>query len=87
MKLQKSPSFRKVAIPWYDSAPFCLTISTFAAFVFYFSLAGIGIVLENPAYSRHCWVPATLVLLSGIVLVTNLFRLLSRIVNRPEEEP
>lgn len=87
MKLQKNPSFRKVATPWHDSAPFSLTISIFAALIFYFSLVGVRVALENAEYQRHCWVPVTLVLLSGIILVINLFRILSRMVNRTTEGP
>jgi len=87
MKPQKSRSFRKVASSWHDAVPFSFMISVFAAFIFYFSLEGISVALENPAYQSHCWVPVTLSSLSGILLSTNLFRLLSRMVNRPAEGP
>lgn len=87
MKLQKNPSFRRVATPYHDSDLFCLIISVFAALVFYFSLAGVSVALENSVYQRHCWVPVTLMSMSGILLATNLFRILSRMVNRPAEEP
>ena len=87
MKLPKNPSFRKIATPWHDSDPFCLIVTTFAAIVFYFSLAGIHVALEGYAYQRHCWLPITLMLLSGILLTTSLFRILRRIVRRRTEEP
>ncbi|MBW2173842.1 MAG: hypothetical protein JRF64_04230 [Deltaproteobacteria bacterium] len=87
MKPQKSRSFRKVASSWHDAVPFSLMISVFAGSIFYFSLEGISVALENPAYQSHCWVPVTLSSLSGILLSTNLFRLLSRMVNRPAEGP
>jgi uncharacterized membrane protein len=87
MKLQKSPSFRKPPAPWHDSDPFCLIISIFAAAVFYFSLAGMSVALENHAYQRHCWVPITLLLLSGILLTINLLRILNRMANRFAKEP
>jgi hypothetical protein len=86
MKLQKSPSFRQVATAWHDSDPFCFIISVFAAVVFYFSVAGVSVALENPVYRSHSWVPITLVFLSGILLTTNFFRMLRRIVRRPTEE-
>jgi hypothetical protein len=86
MKLQKNPSFRKVVTVWYDSDPFCLIMSIFAALVFYFSVEGVSLALENPVYRRHCWVPITLMVMSGIILTTNLFRILSRIVERPTED-
>ncbi|NVL90076.1 MAG: hypothetical protein HWN69_03630 [Desulfobacterales bacterium] len=86
MKLHKNPSFRKVIIPWYDSDLFCLVISICAAFVFYFSTAGISLALENDPYRHYCWVPIVLMLFSGILLATNLFRILSRMVSRSTEE-
>jgi len=86
MKLHKNPLFRKVIIPWYDSDLFCLIISIFAAYVFYFSTVGISVALEHHQYERYCWVPITLMSLSGILLVTNLFRILSRMVSRSTEE-
>jgi len=87
MKPQKSRSFRKVASSWHDAVPLSLMISVFAAFIFYFSLEGISVALESPAYQSHCWVPVTLASLSGILLSKNLFRLLSWMVNRPAEGP
>jgi hypothetical protein len=78
MKPQKSRSFRKMASSWHDSVPFSLMISVFAALIFYFSLEGISVALEISAYQSS---------LSGILLSTNLFRVLSRMVNRPAEGP
>lgn len=86
MKLNKSPLFRRVIIPWYDSDLFCLVISIFAAYVFYFSTVGIGVALEHQQYQRYRWVPLTLMFLSGVLLVANLFRIVSRIVKRFTEE-
>ena len=86
MKLSKGPTFRKVVIPWYDSDLFCLVISICFALVFYFSTVGINVALEHEQYQRYCWVPITLMSLSGILLVTNLFRILSRMVNRSTED-
>lgn len=61
-------------------------ISIFAAHVFYFSTTGISIALEHDQYEGYCWVPITLTFLSGILLTSNLFRILSRMVNRSAEE-
>jgi uncharacterized RDD family membrane protein YckC len=86
MKPQKSPSFRQVVTVWHDSDPFCFIVSVFAAVVFYFSLAGVSVALGNPVFRIHSWVPITLMFLSGILLTTNFFRMLRRIVRRPTEE-
>jgi hypothetical protein len=61
-------------------------ISIFAGHVFYFSTIGISVALENHQYERYCWVPITLIILSGILLVSNLFRILSRMVSRSAED-
>ena len=61
-------------------------ISVFAGHVFYFSTVGISVALEHQLYERYCWVPVTLMFLSGILLVPNLFRILSRMVSRSTEE-
>jgi hypothetical protein len=61
-------------------------ISIFAAHVFYFSTIGISIALEHHQYERYCWVPITLMFLSSILLVANVFRILSRIVSRSTGE-
>jgi len=61
-------------------------ISVFAAHVFYFSTIGISIALEHHQYERYCWVPITLMFLSSILLVANLFRILSRMVSRSTGE-
>jgi len=86
MKLDKNPLFRKVVSPWYDSDFFCLMISIFAGHVLYFSTVGISVALKHQQYQGYCWVPITLMSLSGILLVANLFRILSRMISRSTEE-
>ena len=85
MKWPKNHSFRKDVTSWHDSDGFCLVISFLSALVFYFSIEGIGVALEHDSYTRHAWMPILLMFLSGVVLVTNLFRILRRIVQRPSE--
>jgi len=86
MKLTQNPSFRKVLLPWYDSDLFCIMISIFMALVFGFSGVGFRVALEQDEYQGHCWVPLVLMVLSGIVLATNLIRVLTRMVRRRSEE-
>lgn len=86
MKLHKAPSFRRVILPWYNSDLFCLFIAVLAALVFYFGTAGLSVSLGNDSYSRYRWVPMTLMAFSGILLVRNLFRVLSRIARRLTQE-
>jgi hypothetical protein len=86
MKWQKNPSFRKGVTPWHRSDLACLLVSAFSAFVFYFSMEGVGVALEYEPYQRHVWVPILLLFLSGTILVGALFRILRRMVYHPDEE-
>lgn len=86
MKLHQNPSFRKVVIPWYDSDLFCIVICIFMALVFLFSGIGVRVALEYEAHQEHGWVPLVLMVLSGIVLATNVIRVLTRMVRRRAEE-
>ena len=86
MKLQKTPSFRKDDAPRHHADLLGLLISAFSALVFFFSVQGVGVALENDPYQRHVWVPVLLMFLSGILLVWNLFRILRRILLRSVEE-
>ena len=85
MKLPKNPSFRKGVTAWHDSDVFCLVISSLSAVVFYFGIEGVGVALQHDSYTRHAWIPILLMFLSGVILVTNLFRILRRMVKRPSE--
>ena len=86
MRLRKKPSFRKVVKPWYDSDPFCIAISILMALVFFFSMLGVGVALKHAQYQRHWWLPLELGILSGILLATNLIRILTRVIKRHMEK-
>ena len=86
MRLDHSPSFRKVVIPWHDSDLFCMVISVLMALVFSFSRIGLRIASEVEDYHSHGWVPLLLIILSGIVLATNIIRILTRMIGRRAEE-
>jgi uncharacterized membrane protein YbhN (UPF0104 family) len=86
VKIDKKPSFRKAPTPWYASDLFCVIFLIFGALVFYFSLTGISVALGHHQYRRYCWVPILLIFLSGVLVVTSLFRIVSRLLNRYGEE-
>jgi len=78
MQIDKSPFFRKAIIPWYATNTACL-IKTMVMFVFVlFGLDGIKVAKQMEAYNHYVWVPLLLLVLSGIVFVTNLIRLIRR---------
>ena len=86
MRLDHSPSFRKVVIPWHDSDLFCMVISVLMALVFSFSRVGLRMASEVDGYHTHGWVPLLLMILSGIVLASNIIRILTRMIRRRSEE-
>ncbi len=78
MPSAKSPVFRKAIIPWYHSkTAYGITIA-FMLFVFLFGLAGISVARANIQFNDYIWVPIVLVVLSGCVMLFNIFRLINR---------
>ena len=86
MKLDQSPSFRKTATPWHDSNLFCAVITVVMAVVFFFGNVGLRYTLENEAYWDYRWVPIGLMVASGILVTTNLTRLVVRFVRRKSDD-
>lgn len=80
MKLDDSPVFRKKIVPWYDSEPVCLVMIMLMDAVYLFSAAGVTVARTTPEYGHHIWVPALLMLLSGGVIISTTFRLISRYI-------
>lgn len=78
MRLDPNPMFRKIIVPWYDSEAACLIMIVFMFFIFLFASAGISIARENFEYHEHIWVPVLLLVMSGAVIVSAIFRLIKR---------
>lgn len=78
MALRKQPVFRKTIVPWYDSTLMCLFWDLFCLAVWGYSIIGIGVATVTPGYSRHVWVPLTLLFLSTIATVSLTIRLIKR---------
>jgi hypothetical protein len=78
MRLDPNPLFRRVILPWYDSAPFrwATLISMFLIAVF--SMTGIWVARENSDYHPYTWMPTTLLLLSLLVIVSVVHRMIDR---------
>jgi predicted RND superfamily exporter protein len=77
VRLDPNPLFRRIIMPWYDSTPICWLLLLFMVGLSIFSVVGIVVALENPAYHRHQWVPWTLLALSmavGFSVSSRLYR-------------
>lgn len=82
MLSEKSPVFRKLVIPWYQSkTAYILTIG-FMLVVFLVGLVGISVTREFDAYNGYIWLPAILVILSGCLIITNIMRLIRRYTSK-----
>ncbi|OGP61025.1 MAG: hypothetical protein A2V65_06010 [Deltaproteobacteria bacterium RBG_13_49_15] len=82
MGLKKKPVFRKIIIPWYDSVTACAMLLFFMFAVFLFGVVGISVSFDSQQYHGYAWVPALLILLSGIVIVRTSTRMARLITGR-----
>lgn len=82
MRLSQHPLFRKEITPWYDSEVACGLLLLAMLLVVIFSLAGLSAARENPAFHRHTWLPALLLIMSLGVIVSTTVRLIRRFTHR-----
>ena len=82
MKLDQTPSFRKVIIPWYDSDRVCWIVVGLMTALAIFSTVGIFTALEDPRYHNFFWLPLLLLLLSTGIATSTLIRVLRRYFDR-----
>jgi len=82
MPSEKSPVFRKLVIPWYQSKTAYILTIAFMLVVFLVGLAGISVTRDFDAYNGYIWLPALLVILSGCLIITNIMRLIRRYTSK-----
>lgn len=82
MKFDQNPFFRKVPIAWHDSDLFCIVVCILMALVFSFARIGLRLTSQIDQYHDYGWLPMLLMLLSGIILATNIIRILTRMARR-----
>lgn len=76
MKLEDNPVFRKRIVPWYDSPTVTWIRMVILLCVLGFSVAGLQVVQEEPAYTAYGWIPALLGCLSVTTWIICNFRIL-----------
>lgn len=84
--MPENPLFRKVILPWYDTEVICILTGVLMILVAVFSIIGIYVALEIPESSAYLWVPALLLILSTVVIVTTALRLFRRHAHRFKKE-
>lgn len=78
MELDKSPFFRRIITPWYDSDPVCWILILWALSVLIFTLVGLEIAISTPPLNRYIWFPSMLAGLSLILIISVTFRMIRR---------
>ncbi|MBF0467826.1 MAG: hypothetical protein HQK61_02920 [Desulfamplus sp.] len=78
MELDKSPFFRRIITPWYDSDPACWILISWALFVFVFALTGLGIAISTPLFDRYVWFPFMLASLTLVLIISVACRMIQR---------
>ena len=78
MRLDQSFVKKKVIIPWYDSEMLCIFTIVLLFIFFFFGIAGISVVNQNPEYFEHLWVPVLVAAMSGGLILSITIRLIKR---------
>jgi len=82
MLLEESPVFKRTFVPWYDTTALCILTILFLDGVFLFSAAGVSVARMAPAFYHHIWVPVLLMVTSGGLMLSIVFRLVRRYLDR-----
>jgi ABC-type sulfate transport system permease component len=82
MDSNRTPSFRKIILPWYCSTLFYGIVLVFSAVIVIFGVTGVFVAKNQPEYEPLYLFPLILSLLGGALFLVNLKRLLSRFVKR-----
>jgi len=77
-----SPVFRKTIVPWYDTHTAGVALFMVMLAVLLFGIEGVRVAGRSAQYNGYAWVPLLLIILSGGVCVSILFRLLKRYWDR-----
>jgi hypothetical protein len=78
MKLDQSPLFRKIIVPWYDSEILCLVAIIILFAVMLLGIVGINVAKSTQQYHEYLWMPSLLAVLSGGVILSIVIRLVRR---------
>jgi len=78
MRLDQSFVKKKVIIPWYDSETLCIFTIVLLFIFFFFGVAGISVVNQNPEYFKNLWVPVLVAAMSGSLILSITIRLIKR---------
>jgi len=78
MELDKSPLFRRIITPWYDSDTACWILILWSLALFVFALTGLEIAISTPHFNSYVWFPLALTGLIFTLMVSLMFRMIRR---------
>ena len=82
MHSNRTPSFRKIILPWYCSTFFYGMLLLFSTVVVIFGVTGVCVAKNRPEYEPFYLFPLIISLLGGTLFLINLKRLLSRLLRK-----
>ena len=82
MRMDQSPFFRKIIVPWYDSDTACYIVIVCMAIIIFFGFTGILTAREAPVTQSRILIPVLLIVLGAGVILSTLIRLLKRYLHR-----
>jgi hypothetical protein len=86
MNATRTPSFRKIIVPWYSSTIFYGIVLVASAMVLVLGITGVFVAKNKPEYTPFYRFPLALSILGGILFVVNLKRVLCRFIKRLRED-
>ena len=82
MRMDQSPFFRKIIVPWYDSDTACYIVIACMAIIIFFGFTGILAAREDSVTQSRILIPVLLIVLGAGVILSTLIRLLKRYLHR-----
>ncbi len=80
--LLDKPVYRRLILPWYDSAIVCFATLLFAGFILFVGYLGIHTAYETTDYRQYVWIPGLLIAMDVVLFVSVAIRLINRYVQR-----
>ncbi|MBF0203263.1 MAG: hypothetical protein HQK67_02885 [Desulfamplus sp.] len=78
MELDKSPFYRRIITPWYDSDVACWILILWSISVLIFTLIGLEIAISTPELNQYIWFPFVLTSLVLIIIISAILRMILR---------
>lgn len=79
------PLFRKTIFPWYYAKSVQIIIILTGLLLIFFAVVGISVAVEYENSNKFIWLPITLLVAGGALVVVAIYRLKRAISQKPSE--